>query len=44
MKLYEFEVNGYEIYFSEGLWFVSDEYGDTPYETRQDAIEAAKEG
>ena len=24
-------------------WFVEDEYGWTPYETRQDAIEAAKE-
>lgn len=37
-------INGYHVYFSEGLWFVEDEYGWTPYDTYADAVEAANEG
>jgi hypothetical protein len=41
--MYEEWINGQLVYFSEGLWFVRDEYGDTPYETFADAKAAAEE-
>lgn len=43
MKMYLEEINGYEVYFSEGLWIVEDEYGWTPYETYKDAKMACEE-
>lgn len=44
MKMYLEVVNGYEVWFDGDCWVVEDEYGLTPYETRQDARQAAEEG
>lgn len=41
-KLYLEEVNYKEVYYSEGKWFVEDEYGWTPYDTYAEAREAAE--
>ena len=41
--LYEEEINGYRVYFSEGKWFVEDEYGWTPYDSYAEAEAAALE-
>ena len=44
MKMYLEVINGYEVWFDGDCWVVEDEYGLTPYETRQDARQAAEEG
>ena len=43
-KMFSEEVNGYEIYYCEGKWFVEDEYGWCPYDTYEEAKAAAEEG
>ena len=42
--LYNEQINGCDVYFSEGVWIVEDEYGWSPYSTYAEAKAAAEEG
>jgi len=44
MKMYLEEINGQEVYYADGDWVVEDEYGITPYASREEARQAAEEG
>jgi hypothetical protein len=41
--MYGEDINGYRVFFSEGKWFVEDEYGCTPYDTYSDAKAVCEE-
>lgn len=41
--MYKKYVEGYEVYYSEGSWFVEDEFGWTPYNTYNDCLQAIAE-